>query len=185
MNDTSQFSLHGLRCKTDKLMTGILWALVIYSLALANWYSTWAEVFLIGVPAAVIPTILTFIAPGAMLTRIAMALALIIFSALTIHQAHGMVEMHFLIFVSLAFLLQYRDWVPLVTALIAIAVHHFLFNYLQASGVGAYIFTQTGLNIVLIHAAFAIFETAVLVYLALNFQREALLAEELHEIAPT
>jgi methyl-accepting chemotaxis protein len=184
MNDTSQFSLHGLRCKTDKLMTGILWALVIYSLALANWYSTWAEVFLIGVPAAVIPTILTFIAPGAMLTRIAMALALIIFSALTIHQAHGMVEMHFLIFVSLAFLLQYRDWVPLVTALVAIAVHHFLFNYLQASGVGAYIFTQTGLNIVLIHAAFAIFETTVLVYLALNSQREALLAEELHEIAP-
>lgn len=184
MNDTNQFSLDNLRRKTDKMMAGILWALVIYAFGLANWYDTWAEAFWIGVPAAAIPTALAMLVPGALITRIAMGAAVMIFSALTIHQAHGMVEMHFLIFVSLAFLLQYRDWVPLVTALVVVAVHHFVFNYLQAADAGVYIFNQTGLDIVLIHAAFAIFETAVLIYLAHNARKEALLSEELHEIAP-
>lgn len=184
MDNTQQFSLHNLYCRTDKLMAGLLWGLVLYSFALAGWYDTWAEAMLIGVPAAAIPTALVLLMPGTLIGRLSIAIGSMVFTALTIHQAHGMIEMHFLIFVLLAVLLQYRDWMVLVTATAVVAVHHLSFNYLQAADYGVYIFTQTGFNIVLIHAAFAVFETAILAYMAIKGHKEALLSEELHEIAP-
>jgi methyl-accepting chemotaxis protein len=184
METTQQFSLHNLYRRTDKLMAGVLWGLVLYSFALAGWYDTWAEAFWIGVPAAAVPTALVFLTPGQLISRLSIAIGGMVITALTIHQAHGMIEMHFLIFVLLAFLLQYRDWITLVTATAVVAVHHLSFNYLQAADYGVYIFTQTGFNIVLIHAAFAVFETAILVYMAIKGRKEAMLSEELHEIAP-
>lgn len=184
MATTQQFSLNNLYRRTDNLMAGVLWGLVLYSFALAGWYDTWAEAFWIGVPAAAVPTALILLMPGQLIGRLSIAIGGMVITALTIHQAHGMIEMHFLIFVLLAFLLQYRDWMTLVTATAVVAVHHFTFNYLQAADYGVYIFTQTGINIVLIHAAFAVFETAILVYMAINARKEALLSEELHEIAP-
>jgi len=48
------------------------------------------------------------------------------FSAVFIDQYHGLIEMHFSVFVLLAFLLFYRDWRPVCVAAAAIAVHHFV-----------------------------------------------------------
>lgn len=71
--------------------------------------------------------------------------------------------------------LPYRDWRTVVCAAAVIAVHHLLFNFLQEGGVhGVYAFPpgMTGLTHVLVHAAFVVFESAVLVYLAVTLERE-------------
>ena len=50
-----------------------------------------------------------------------------------------MLEMHFGIFVSLAFLVYYRDWLPIVVAAAVIAVHHLSFFALQSQGAGVFV----------------------------------------------
>ena len=176
-------SLVRLYAQGDKIMVGVLWFLFAMSMGLANWYGTWSEVLWIGLPAAVVPTILFRIMKGQLITRSVIAASYMVFCALHIHQAHGMIEIHFGIFVLLAFLLVYRDWRPLVVAAAVIAVHHLSFNFLQASGYGVYLFSaNSGLGLVLIHAAYVVFETAILVYMAIHFHKEAIAGEELVDI---
>lgn len=76
------------------------------------------------------------------------------FSALNIHQAYGLTELHFGIFVLLAFLLCYRDWRPVVMAAGVAAVHHLSFSYFQEMGYGVMCFEKPGLGIVLTHASY-------------------------------
>jgi len=127
--------------QSDKLMAPVILFLFIFSLALANWHGTWTEALTIGGLSAAIPIILIYTAPGKLLTRLAVAASFMIFSALEIHQAHGVTELHFGIFVLLAFLLYYRDWIVVIAAAAIIAVHHLLFNYLQGEGYPVYVFS--------------------------------------------
>ncbi len=177
------FTMNGLYIAGDRLMLGVQWFLFIVSLAMASWYTTWSESLVIGLPTALLCTFLTFTQPGARVTRIAQGLALMVFSALLIHQSHGMLEFHFAIFVLLAFLLYYRDWLPILAAAALIAVHHLLFNYLQEGGSSVYIFEQrTGFGIVVLHAAFVVFETALLIYMSLQARKDGVQAEELGDV---
>ena len=179
----NQFSLHQLRVDGDKLMTVVCWILFLFAMALAVWYDTWTPALLVGLPAAIIPTALTMTMPGSRATRYSVATSFMVFCGLHIHQGHGMIELHFGVFVLLSFLLFYRDWVTIVIGAAVIAVHHLLFDYLQASGVGVWLFThRTGLDMVLIHAAYVVFESGVLIYMAMRGLKEALQTEELHEI---
>ena len=82
-------------------------------------------------PTAVVPYLLARRAPGDVWTRMVIGSAFMIFSGIFIEQAHGMVEAHFHVFVSLAFLLMYRDWIVPVTAAAVIAVHHVGMHILQ------------------------------------------------------
>src|SRR5271157_3059633 len=97
----------------DRLLLWVLTALLLVSFALAPWQHTWPEALIIGLPAWLVCTWLVWAYGGALVTRCAIAAALMVFAALQIHQAHGMIEVHFSIFVLLAFLLFYRDWIPL------------------------------------------------------------------------
>ncbi|MAC48200.1 MAG: hypothetical protein CMI02_17270 [Oceanospirillaceae bacterium] len=167
----------------NQFFTVIVLGLFAVSLLLASWYGTWAEAFVIGLPAAVVPIAISRAANNGRLSRIAYGIALMIFSALHIHQAHGLIEMHFGIFVSLALLLYYRDPLPILAAAGTIAVHHLLFNYLQEQGNPVWVFeSRTGIDIVLLHAAFVVVESAALVYLARKSWQEFLQNAELMEI---
>lgn len=180
---TQDNSLVRLYKSGDKIMIGVIWFLFAMSLGLANWYNTWSEALWIGLPSALVPSLLVYMMRGKLITRLVIATSYMIFSALHIHQAHGMIEIHFGIFVLLAFLLVYRDWLPIIVAAAVIAVHHLSFNFLQASGYGVYLFSNnSGLGLVIIHAAYVVFETAILVYMSLQFRKEAIVAEELIDI---
>ncbi|NTV88681.1 MAG: chemotaxis protein, partial [Burkholderiaceae bacterium] len=168
--------------KADKLMLVVLWGLFVLSLALSGMHNTLLWSFVIGLPAALVPTALIFVSPGSLLTRVAVAVAMMVFSALHIHQAMGMSELHFGIFVLLAFLLSYRDWRPIVVAAAVAAVHHLSFHYLQTWGYGVVCFTEPGLGIVLAHAAYVVVETGVLIYLAEILRKESLQAAELESL---
>jgi methyl-accepting chemotaxis protein len=158
--------------KADKLFLAVLWALFAMSLLLGAVYDTWMLSFAAGLPFALVPSALILTAPGRLVTRLSVAVALMLFCALNIHQAHGMTELHFGIFVLLAFLVCYQDWRVIVAAAATAAVHHLTFNYLQEWGYPTLCFTHTGLGIVLLHAAYVVVEAAVLSYLAVRLRRE-------------
>ena len=165
--------------RADRLMLPVLGGLFVMSLALSGWHDTMQWSLLIGLPTALIPAVMIFAAPGSRLTRSIVAAAFMVFCGLHIHQAGGATELHFGIFVLLAFLLIYRDWFVIVVAAAVIAVHHLSFNYLQELGYGVTCFTKPGIHIVLIHAAYVVVEAGVLAYLAILLHREALQSAEL------
>ncbi|OIQ98513.1 putative methyl-accepting chemotaxis protein YoaH [mine drainage metagenome] len=165
--------------RADRLMLPVLSGLFVMTLALSGWHNTLQWAFWVGIPAAGIPAVMIFVAPGSRLTRSIVAVAFMVFSGLHIHQAFGFTELHFGIFVLLAFLLIYRDWLVIIIAAAVIAVHHFSFNYLQELGYGVMCFTDPGIGIVLVHAAYVVVEAGVLAYLAILLHQEALQAAEL------
>jgi methyl-accepting chemotaxis protein len=165
--------------QADKIMLPVLWLLFIMALALTPWYATYTPALLVGLPAAALPTLLIFLRPGARITRVLVAIALMVLSALHIHQAAGVTELHFGIFVLLAVLLCYRDWFVIVVAALVIAVHHLSFNYLQEWGWGVYCFTEPGFGRVLAHAGYVVAETIALCIIAEWMRRDALQSAEL------
>ncbi|PPU68503.1 chemotaxis protein [Xanthomonas pisi] len=98
--------------------------------------------------------------------------------------------MHFGVFVILALLLYYRDWLPVVVAAGAIAVHHLAFSWLQSRGMPVQAFTTgSGFGIVLLHAGYVIVETVFVCVMAIQLRRQVDAldheAEALAELADT
>jgi methyl-accepting chemotaxis protein len=157
----------------DRLLLGVLAVLAAISLSIATLHNTWSEALWIGVPTLAVCAWLVSAHGGELVTRCAIAAGLMVFAALQVHQVHGMIEMHFAFFVLLAFLLYYRDWVPLIVAAAVVAVHHLAFDILQRAGSGVWLFeAHSGFGIVLLHAAFVVFETALLVLMAVKLRAE-------------
>ncbi|MEC8444168.1 MAG: methyl-accepting chemotaxis protein [Pseudomonadota bacterium] len=158
-------------------------ALFAVALLLASWHNTWIEAFVVGIPAVLVPFLVSRALPGHRLSRMSFAASLMVFAALQIHQGHGMIEMHFGIFALLAGLLYYRDYMTIIAAAGTIAVHHLLFNYLQESGVGVWVFeVNTGIEIVLLHATFVVVESALLIFLSRKSWEEFVQSIELADI---
>ncbi|MBG6075423.1 methyl-accepting chemotaxis protein [Polaromonas sp. CG_9.11] len=178
MNETENYLNTHYR-RADRIMLPVLWVLFVIALGLSAWHDTLRWALLVGLPAAIVPTALVFGSPGSLMTRSSIAAACMVFAGLHVHQAAGMTELHFGIFVLLAFLLVYRDWRVIWVAAAVIAVHHLSFNYLQELGYGVICFTTPGLGIVVGHAAYVVVEAGVLAYLAILMQRELLQSAEL------
>ncbi len=180
---TSNLTMDYTYRKGDTLMLGVTVGLFLFSLALAPWHGTWVEAFAIGLPALLVPAAISRLMPGHLISRVTFALSFMVFSALHIQQGHGMVEMHFGIFVLLAFLLYYRDPWPILAGAGLIAVHHLGFDYLNTQGLPVYVFeNRTGFSIVLIHAGYVVVETAVLVIIAHQLQNTGRQAEQLNNM---
>ncbi|MFA9216296.1 MAG: methyl-accepting chemotaxis protein [Sphingomonadaceae bacterium] len=165
--------------QADRLMLFILWGLFVMSIGLAGLHDTMKWALIVGLPTALIPTALIVTSGGNRLTASAVAVALMMFAGLHIHQAAGMNELHFGIFVLLAFLLCYRDWIVIVVAATTIALHHLSFNYLEELGYGVRCMAEPGFGRVLVHAAYVVVETGVLCFLSMVLKRETVQAAEL------
>ncbi|MBI3524436.1 MAG: methyl-accepting chemotaxis protein [Betaproteobacteria bacterium] len=175
MIENEEDVLRSYRVVADRVMLATLGFLLLVCLGIAANTGAWSSVLLVGIPAFVIPALLMRMSPATLISRLAVAAAFMVFSALMIQQTHGMVETHFGIFVLLAFLLYYRDWRPIILAAGVIAVHHLVFFWLQSQGYGVYVIAGgSNLEIVLLHAVYVVFESAVLVYLTSNMRAEAL-----------
>lgn len=167
--------LQASRSGADRLMIGTLVFLFLVSLVIAGFTETWTVVLAVGAPALVVPFVIYRLWPGSLVSRIAVACAFMIFSALHIQQTRGMIEFHFGVFVLLAFLLYYRDWRPIVAAAALIAVHHLSFNYMQAADLGVYVLMSgPSLPIILLHAIYVVVEAAVLIIMAMRLRNEAI-----------
>ena len=173
--------------KIANLFTYVFIILFIESLALASIHGTYVEALVIGLPSLLVPIWFLKTAPNEALTRHVAAIAAMIFAGLHIHQASGMIEVHFEIFVLIAFLIAFSDWKIFITAVAVIAVHHFSFYYLESNDYPFYIFDKDRLTFsnLLIHAVYAIIEGVVAGYLAKLMRDESYVGNQLSNVSET
>jgi len=168
----------------DRLLAlvGAVFALVVFVVGAVTEHVGMA--MLVVLPTVAVGAWLRMRHAGALPTRLFMGAAFMVLSATLIHEGNGMIELHFSIFVMLAFLLIYRDWRPIVVAAAVIAVHHVAFAQAQASGVPVLLLPPDDVarystlqlyGVVLIHAAFVVIETVVLCVLAVRLRKETAL----------
>ena len=109
--------------------------------------------------------------------RYVIALVLLTFSVIMIQQSLGRIEMHFHIFGALSFLVIYKDIRTIAVGALFILVHHLVFNYLQEFNISVFntpivVFNYgCGLDIVLLHGAFVIFEWFVVSVIVMNMSK--------------
>ncbi|WP_081629839.1 methyl-accepting chemotaxis protein [Thiomonas sp. FB-6] len=160
--------------RADSLMGITLAVVFAISGGLAWFTNSLGEAASIGLPALLVPLAVALLVPGSLASRCAFGAAYMVFCALMIQQAGGMIEMHFGIFVLLALLIVYGDWRPIVLAAALIAVHHVLFNYLQEQHQGIELFKDgASWFIVAVHALYVVFEAVILIYVAHVLRAEA------------
>ena len=184
MNETSAAAaLLEVRKRADRTMSLLLLAHLPVALALAAIHGTWLLAIVVGGLASFGPLVLASRRPGALVTRLVVAVAFMTYSVLFIQQTHGAVELHFHIFAVLAFLVVYRDWRVPVAAAAFIAVHHVLFDQIQRAGGDVWLVPagHGGIPMVAVHAAFVVVETAVLIYLAIAQERETVAIAAMRE----
>lgn len=164
----------------DQLMLGVLWSMFIYALAVAYWFD--GSILLavsVGAGTALALSVLTLLMPGSRVLRCVMGAALMVMAALQIDVAHGVTELHFGIFVLLAFLVYYQDWLPIVVAALTAAVHHLVFFYLQQQSLSFFVLQDGTWPLVGLHAFYVVLETLVLVVLACHIRKQTQLGERM------
>ncbi|PSL85529.1 hypothetical protein C7T35_06245 [Variovorax sp. WS11] len=126
--------LHGLRRQADTWMMGALALGCLVAVAL-GFVQGLAGLALACAGMLLAAGLLLYTAArGTLLARCAFPVLLMGAVALQIQLGMGRIEYHFGVFVTLAFLLLYRDWKPLAIGAGAIALHHIAFDRLQALG---------------------------------------------------
>lgn len=180
---SASYTLDAHYRKADRIMLGVLWLMFLYALGLAAWHGTWAQALLVGGGTVLAMSLLHQLIPGRRLLRCTIGAAFMVMSALHINQSAGLLEMHFGIFVLLAFLVYYRDWLPIVVAATLIAVHHLSFFALQQQGTGVFVIANGSWPVIFLHAFYVVLESAILIYLAQQTYAEARESEALMQTA--
>ena len=119
---------------------------------------------------------------GTLASRLTIAFVQVALIALQIQLARGEIELHFGVFVTLALLMVWRDWRVVVFAAALFAVHHVLFDRLQAAGLGFYCTTRPDFARIVLHAFYVVLQTGVEVVLCVRMQRMAAEAQELSKL---
>jgi len=167
----------------NRVFTGVLFVQLLVTFVIAFLTNDWLVPVLLSVFIVSLPLLLIRVSGQSRLTRHVIAAAIQLITAVHIDQTMGLVEMHFEIFVVMAFLIYYRDWTIVLTGVAVVAVHHVLFFFLQSNGADVYIFAEgyVTLGILCIHAGFAVAEAAVLCVIARQSDAEAASAQALRD----
>jgi methyl-accepting chemotaxis protein len=168
--------------RADRLLLAVLAICTAAALALSMHFGGIDVALGVGLPILLVAGALVRMQPGALLTRLYMGFAFMAVTALQIQVARGLTEMHFGVFVSLAFLLAYRDWRPVAVAAATIALHHVSFNALQQFGWSTVCFTQPSWTLVALHASYVVVQTVLQTYMALHLEHDARLGAELARV---
>jgi len=161
-------SNHGQRLQSsaDRLILGLLLASCLFAAGIGVFYD---QIGLAVVGAALISALgagAYALGRGTLASRLLLACGLMASVALHIQLGRGTLEFHFGVFTTLAVLLVYRDWRPIVAAAGLVAVHHIAFDRLQVAGFGTYCMTQPDFAKVLLHAGYVVVQTGFEVALA-------------------
>jgi methyl-accepting chemotaxis protein len=159
--------------KNDLIILFILLAHLPLTILFSIGYGTWLLVLILSTILSIFSYSIFVLWRGEKVLRYLNGAILMLFSAVIIQAQLGRIEMHFHVFSALAFLIIYRDPFVILSAAITIAIHHALFNLLQEfslsiGSVPLIIFNYGhGWDIVSLHAFFVIFESGILIYLAI------------------
>ncbi len=164
----------------DLALAVVLAASALAALAIGQHFDTlgWGSGALVALLAAA-GGLLFALARGTALSMFGLAIANALMVTLHIQLGRGTLEFHFGVFVLLGLLLVHRDWRPIVAVAGVFAVHHLLFDRLQAAGFGVYCMPEPGVLKVVMHAAYVVTQTAVEIVLALRLRQAAVASSEL------
>lgn len=140
-----------------------------------------ASTLAVGLMTAAIVCFLTL--RGRWINSILLPVILAAFVAAEIQLGLGKSEFHFGVFVTLSFTVVYRHWLPILAAAGAFAVHHLVFDRLQALGLPVFCLTQPSLWDVALHAGYVVAQAGVGVLMAAHMRRDALVMAELSAIS--
>ncbi|HBK44915.1 MAG TPA: methyl-accepting chemotaxis protein [Xanthomonadaceae bacterium] len=167
--------LQTLAADADRLLVGIAALATIASLVAAWMQGAWMPFLAVALPSVAIAAVQSRLHPGTLLSRCTIALALMVLSAVLIHQGGGSAEIHFGVIVLIALLLCYRDWRPIMVAAAAIVLHHLAFFWLQRRGLPLPAFAPgAGYATLALHVAWVVVEAAVLAVMARQMRRQLL-----------
>mmetsp|Transcript_18203 Transcript_18203/g.43587 ORF Transcript_18203/g.43587 Transcript_18203/m.43587 type:complete len:486 (+) Transcript_18203:195-1652(+) len=121
-------------------------------------------------------------ARGTTFSSLALASCLVGMVALHIQLGRGTIEFHFGVFVALALLLVYRDWRPVLLSAGLFAVHHVLFDRLQAFGYGVYCMPAASFPATMVHAGYVLVQTSLELFMALWMRNLAVSGRELEAL---
>ncbi len=121
---------------TDRIMVFIIAVYAVIVAGLTSWQNEYFTLGIVGGGLIFILSLLTYKSmAGTMLSRIIMATALTGIMAISVQQANGLGEGHFVFFMNITILIRYRDIVPLLTLTVLTIVHHVAFTYCQFAGI--------------------------------------------------
>ena len=166
----------------DTLMLAAVAGSAAVAVAIGISYDQLATALVVGVALLALGAGAVLTARGSTGSRVVLACCLMGMTALHIQLGRGTLEFHFGVFATLAVLLVYRDWRPVVAAAGLIAVHHVAFDRLQAGGVGVYCMTQPDFMKVMVHAGYVVVQTGFEVYMAVLMRQAAQSGEEMGRI---
>ncbi|WMS85640.1 methyl-accepting chemotaxis protein [Pleionea litopenaei] len=168
--------------ETTQLLLYLVYAIALFSIFYSARFDTWGSGITVSIITAVVCTLVAKTAPETRTSQVTFGAALMVLSALHIHQSQGIIESHFIIFSLLAVLLAYRDFLPIIVAVVVIAAHHFLFNYLQTQQAGVYVFVSPSWELVIIHALYVIVEAIFLLFFASRMNRDVAAGDQLESV---
>ena len=168
--------LQVLGAEADRLFLGVTALLAVVSLVMSANSGHWLPFLSISLPTVLVVAAQVRLLPGTRLSRCTIALAWMVLAAVQIHQSGGVLETHFSAVILIALLLYYRDWLPLVVAAAAIAIHHVVFFVLQQRGLPFPVFAAgSGIGVLVLHATYVVIETALLSVMAVQMRRQLVL----------
>nr|WP_145545292.1 methyl-accepting chemotaxis protein [Variovorax boronicumulans] len=174
--------LKPMRQRADRLVLSMLALQALVAVLLGGLYGPWGTGMLVAGPLLGVAAGAYALASGRLLARLVLAVVGMFLVALNIQLSAGMPEMHFAVFVFLAFLLAYRDWRPILAAAVAVAVHHVVFDRLQAAGLPVFCLRAPDFGQIVIHAVFVVVQTGVELVMAVRMERDARESAELRAL---
>ena len=179
------FNERALHCAADLVLMTSLAASALVAVAIGNVYGSMSlalpvsSILLIGGAAAY------WGVRGTLLSRMVLTMCLAASVALHIQLGRGTLEFHFGVFVTLALVLVYRDWRPILAGALFFAVHHLFFDWLQTLGVGVYCTPDPGFLKMLMHASYVVAQASLEIYIAIKMSTMAAQGDELVHLIQT
>jgi methyl-accepting chemotaxis protein len=163
----------------DRVLLAVLALNSVAALAIASSFGGVSLALEASALALMIGASVAWLAPGSIASRLFLTLANAAMVALHIQLGRGTIEFHFGVFVLLAMLLVYRDWVIILVAAGFFAVHHALFDRLQLAGFAVYCMPEPDLLKVVLHAAYVVIQSATEVAIVMAMRAMAREGNEL------
>ncbi|MDH1380872.1 methyl-accepting chemotaxis protein [Comamonas aquatica] len=160
-----QQALQEIGRQADVLMLLLIMGCSILAVPIAWHYSSLDGVLIFSPLLSALAAALCFSLRGTVITRYALPLLLCATVALHIQVSLGTIEFHFGVFVTLALVMVYREWRVVLACAAFFAVHHILFDRLQAWGYGIYCTTEADFQKIVLHATFVVAQTAVEIFI--------------------
>lgn len=166
-----------------RVFFGVLVVQFIFSIGIGKLTDTMMLGILAGLVIISVPLFFLYTQPASAISRHTTAIGTQLMAALHIQQTMGMTEMHFQVFVMLAFLSFYRDWKVIITGTLVIAAHHIIGFLIQHMNGFIIVFedAEPGFIMLAIHAAFAILECVVLAFMAKQAANEHEVASQMNK----